>query len=321
MFKKTMLCIFVLILCMLLGSCSADAGREQPSSALSESSESTSETSAGESTESEQTGYVSPVSGTSGLLTLKNFLATAMEPAGVTLYVYGGGWNLEDTGSSEQAVSIGLPETWLDFFESQDASYSYEDYYPVGGQNRYYYAGADCSGFVGWAVYNLINTENGNSGYVCKFGEMAASLADAGYGTVSTDVSDIRPGDIVSIDGHVWISLGRCSDGSIVILHSTPSESVSGGKGGGVQLSALNPSSDSNENCEAYALADKYMSEYYPDWSERYSAELKSYSLYTTFDSGNSQGIFHWDTENFLTDPEGFLEMTAEEILKELFGE
>ena len=32
-----------------------------------------------------------------------------------------------------------------------------------------------------------------------------------------------KVGDIVSCTGHIWICLGVCSDGSLVIIHSTPS--------------------------------------------------------------------------------------------------
>ena len=54
--------------------------------------------------------YTAPVSGTPGLKTIKNLLATAMEPVGTTLYVYGGAWNWQDTAASNQATTIGLPQ-------------------------------------------------------------------------------------------------------------------------------------------------------------------------------------------------------------------
>ena len=44
------------------------------------------------------------------------------------------------------------------------------------------------------------------------------------------------PGDIMSMNNHVWISLGTCDDGSIVIAHSTRSDSYAGYPGGGVQM-------------------------------------------------------------------------------------
>ena len=57
------------------------------------------------------------------------------------------------------------------------------------------------------------------------------------------------------MNGHVCISFGTCDDGSIVITHSTPSKSINGQPGGGIQISAIGPS----EDCEAYQLAKKYM--------------------------------------------------------------
>ena len=53
--------------------------------------------------------YTPPVSGTPGVLTVRNFLATAMEPVGTTLYMFGGGWNWQDgkyaNGSEAEAVA------------------------------------------------------------------------------------------------------------------------------------------------------------------------------------------------------------------------
>ena len=30
------------------------------------------------------------------------------------------------------------------------------------------------------------------------------------------------PGDIVSMNGHVWMCLGKCSDGGILLVHTSP---------------------------------------------------------------------------------------------------
>ena len=68
------------------------------------------------------------------------------------------------------------------------------------------------------------------------------SLADP----ASELAEEFRPGDIFSMNGHVWICLGRCGDGSLVILHSAPGESRTGGKGGGPQLGAVG----SSRKCE-----------------------------------------------------------------------
>ncbi len=265
-----------------------------------------------------------PVSGTPGLKTVKNVLSTALTPVGHTLYMYGGAWNWQDNGASNDARSIGLPQNWVDFFDEHDATYTYrtEDakstYYPHNEFNQYYYAGADCSGYIGWVVYNVINTQSENTGYVTSSTKLAKSLESYGYGTWTQNVSlaDFKPGDIMSINGHVWMFLGKCDDGSAVILHSTPSDSTLGYPGGGVQLSALGSTSS-----QAYALASRYMKTYYPEWSERYNAVAKSPASFLSF-TGNDAGRFTWHSDgSCLTDPDGYLNMNAEQILKDLFGE
>ena len=66
--------------------------------------------------------YTAPVHGTPGVRTLKNYLQTAMNPVGTALYVYGGSWDWQDVNSSNQALTIGLPQSWIDFFQQQDAT-------------------------------------------------------------------------------------------------------------------------------------------------------------------------------------------------------
>ena len=291
--------------------------------------------------------YTAPVSGVPGKLTLKNFLATAMEPVGTALYVYGGTWDWQDVNSSNQSMTIGLSQSWIDFFQSQDENYHYknpnpsESYYPHQAWNQYYYAGIDCSGYVGWSVYNLMNTENStvadNKGYVMSATKQAGVFAsNEGWGTM--DMGDVlmdettgkpwvdengdgrriyeghefKPGDIFSMNGHVWISLGTCKDGSIVFMHSTPNTT----NGAGVQISAIGP----NKNCEAYKLANQYMNKYFPQWSERYGDQV----LCLSFDSytkvyGDSAGKFSWDLDGVISDPDGYADMTPAEILEDLF--
>ena len=78
-----------------------------------------------------------------GKRTLYNLLLTAIEPLGHTMYVWGGGWNEEDTAAGEEARSIGESPRWKEFFEMQDSTYNYEN-------TRYQiHDGLDCSGYVG----------------------------------------------------------------------------------------------------------------------------------------------------------------------------
>lgn len=282
--------------------------------------------------------YTAPVSGTPGKRTLKNYLQTAMNPVGTALYVYGGSWDWQDVNSSNQALTIGLPQSWIDFFQQQDANYTYmndddpaHSYYPHNSWNQYYYAGVDCSAYIGWTVYNVMHTESTTNdlsdGYVMSAVKMAKTFADKGWGTWTRDIKSFKPGDIFSMSGHVWTVLGVCDDGSIVFLHSTPSDSKAGQGGGGVQLSALNPNSDNDKNCEAYKLVTKYMTKSYPEWSTRYDAVLRSYDSYATPASGSEysktwSGNFSWNLDGTgLTDPDGYADMSAAEILADLFGD
>ena len=282
--------------------------------------------------------YTAPVSGTPGERTLKNYLQTAMNPVGTALYVYGGSWDWQDVNSSNQALTIGLPQSWIDFFQQQDANYTYKNsadpahsYYPHNSWNQYYYAGVDCSAYIGWTVYNVMHTESTTNdlsdGYVMSAVKMAKTFADKGWGTWTRDIKSFKPGDIFSMSGHVWTVLGVCDDGSIVFLHSTPSDSKAGQGGGGVQLSALNPNSDDDKNCEAYKLVTKYMTKYYPEWSDRYDAVLRSYDSYATPATGTEyketwSGNFSWNLDSSgLTDPDGYADMSAAEILADLFGD
>ncbi|MBQ9437902.1 MAG: L,D-transpeptidase family protein [Lachnospiraceae bacterium] len=273
------------------------------------------------------TAYNPPVRGTPGLKTIKNFLATELSLTGHVLYIYGGGWNYEDTGSSEEAVSIGFPKSWTSFFEEQDENFDYKDeekgYYPEEGLNNYYYAGVDCTGFLGWAVYNTVNTASGGEGFVLKSTDFAKTLSEKGLGSFKVKTvfpaypaSDaVSPGDIVSIDGHAYTVLGTCSDGSVVIIHSSPTKSRAGKAGGGVQLSAVGY----REECEAYALAEHYMSAYYPEWFARYEVTLKQPENYFSF--SDVGGIFSFNAEGGFDDPENYLKKSAEEILSDLFAD
>ena len=286
----------------------------------------------------EAVSYNPPVAGEPGVKTLENFLRTALMPVGTTLYIYGGGWDWQDVGSSVQTRSLGVSDDWVRFFNQQDENFTYKgvdgdeenvdpttSYYPYGEYNEYYYAGLDCSGFVGWVIYNTFEAESGREGYVRGATGMAKAMAEKEWGTWTQDVqipdgsekTAMKPGDVMSINGHVWISLGTCDDGSVVIVHSTPTMSRTGQPGGGVQVGAVGP----DEGCEAYLLADKIMTTFYPEWSERYETALKDPEAYFTFE-GEDAGKFSWTPgkgKNGLDDQEHLQDMGAREVLEYLF--
>ena len=285
-------------------------------------------------TEDTQPEYIPPVAGVPGKLTVENFLKTALSPVGTTLYIYGGGWDWQDEREAIQTRTFGVSPDWIRFFRSQNEDYTYRDkdgdennkdpensYYPYGRYNEYYYAGLDCAGYVSWVLNNTFGISDHENSMFSGATGTAKMLSGMGLGELSKSedpASVLKPGDIVSISGHVWICLGVCDDNSVVILHSTPSISRSGQPGGGVQISAIGD----NEDCEAYKLADRYMSEYYAGWYERYPAVTRSPDIYFDF-THEKAGVFTWnvDTLSGLSDPSGIRDKSAADVLKTLFGE
>ncbi|MBB5184322.1 hypothetical protein HNQ43_000357 [Faecalicoccus acidiformans] len=224
--------------------------------------------------------------------TLQEFLKIAMEPVGQTMYVWGGGWNEEDTGAGIEATTLGLSSQWKIFFEQQSSNYDYQTtLYQI-------HDGLDCSGYVGWVIYNLMESESGQSGYVMKSQEMASTYASYGWGTFTpySEVTDHKPGDIFSNEGHVYISLGTCDDGSVLLVHSSPP---------GVRLCGTLLAS--GESSKAVELASSIMSTHYPKWFEKYPSCEVDLSYLTNYDQ------FQWNVDT-LSDAQFIQNLSAEEI-------
>lgn len=231
-------------------------------------------------------------------VSILDFLEIAAAPVGSTMYVWGGGWNEADTGAGIEAVTLGLSERWAAFAKEQDSGYNYKDH-------RYQiHDGLDCSGYVGWAIYNVMETENGGKGYVSSSTGMAQALADRGLGEYISreDMDRWLPGDIMSMKGHVWISLGMCGDGSVLLLHSSPPGVIFCG-------TALADGSDS----QAVKLAQTIMSTHYPDWYARYPDCSRPASYL------EKSSAMRWNT-NVLADEEGIRQMSAEQVVNLLFS-
>lgn len=217
------------------------------------------------------------------------------------MYVWGGGWNVSDTAAGPEACTIGISPRWKEFFQMQSSSYDYHT-------SRFQiHDGLDCSGYVGWCIYNLLNTQNGKAGYVMPAYKMAENFASRGWGTfIPQDrVVDYCAGDIMSSRGHVWIVIGQCSDGSVVLLHSSPP---------GVQLCGT-PSPEGDPASHAVSLAEYCMKTFYPKWYQKYpdcsrdSSYLHDYSQ------------MRWDVSGdaLLTDSDGYQNKCAASILELLF--
>ena len=148
--------------------------------------------------------------------TLTDFLRHALEPKDQVLYVWGGGWNEEDTGGNEDSMTMGLVSSWKDFYEANKYGYVAEDHiYEI-------HNGLDCSGYVGWVLYNTLPEKRDYVSLSETYGEFLSGL---GYGTYKTadEVTEILPGDLMMTDkGHIYIALGQFEDGSVLLLHSSP---------------------------------------------------------------------------------------------------
>lgn len=275
--------------------------------------------------------YSQLISGVPGLKTLRNLLTTACEPLGTVLYILGGGWDWQDDRPNIFARSIGVSGTWVRFFnEHNDGAYICkcdEDKskapYPYGGFNQFNALGLDCSGFVGWTIYNTFETENGRPEYssaACRLAKGLDQIHHLGIwhpGNVEVPGNYLEVGDVVSTDTHVWFVIGRCADGSVLLIHSTSGNSYSSNSGG-VQLSALQK--DGSKDCDAFRLADNYMKKYYPGWASVREALVVNYERSTRF-TKDTCGRFSWDLSGPLTDPDGFHDKSPEEILKIIFNE
>lgn len=226
---------------------------------------------------------------------MERLLKTSILPVGETMYVWGGGWNEDDNGAGTEAVTMGVCSRWKSYADKQTSNYDYRD-------TRYQiHDGLDCSGYIGWLVYNVFHTVNGETGYVMGASKMAETFASYGWGYMTQGAC--LPGDICSMEGHVWMSLGTCDDGSVLLVHASPP---------GVRIcgTCLLDGTDS----EAVALADFLMRKYYPDWYRRYP-ECRVGYFYLT-DSVKMR----WFTDRGSASAH-LQQMDAYEIVQYLYGE
>ena len=251
------------------------------------------------------TMYCFHLSGAMTEIDISDVVNHALEPLGKTLYVWGGGWNAADTGSGETALYEGIWPQWEQYYENNKYNYSYlpgQTAWKNGNRESRFF-GLDCSGYLGWLVYNSVQKGRNDSGYVVSSAKLADSLAGYGLGSASkcTVNSAFYPGDIVSINGHCFLCLGQCQDGSVLILHSTPN--------GGVQMSGT-----VNGSCpsEASKLAQAFMKQYYPDWWSYFGKEGRQSVNAAQYLNGTK---FSWQNSGSVYDSEQLRAKTAEQIL------
>ncbi len=240
--------------------------------------------------------------------TLRSFLTTALLPVGKTMYIWGGGWESgaekKSHKGSIEATTIGVSPRWEQFFRKSPRSYNYKNF-------RYLsHLGLDCSGYVGWVLYNTFNSVSGHGDYVMLAQDMARTFAGWGWGNYSPagSYSDFRPGDIMSLQGgHVYIVLGQCSDGSVVLVHSSPK---------GVMITGT-ASRRGKKNSRAVKLAARYMKKYFPRWYRKYPDSSRGTSYLTDYSR------MRWTLggkRSVLSDPDGLAGMNTGQVLRLLLG-
>ncbi len=236
-----------------------------------------------------------------GKSTIKNFLRTGISPIGSTMYIWGGGWNGFAGNNSEQKFKTGLSPKWRSFANKHKSNYNYVRYLLQREK------GLDCSGFVGNCVYNVMETSNNRQSYVTSAYREGIYYSSLGFGKYVSNklVGTRKAGDVMTCATHVWICLGECTDGSAVVLHSSPPM---------VSLAGT-PSDKGVSNSKAVKLARKYMKKYYPELYKNYPNSVYRGSTYNS-----SYGRMRWNKKT-LADPEGYKNMTAKKVLKDLFSE
>ena len=229
------------------------------------------------------------------LPSMKKLLTIALLPLGETAYIWGGGWNEEDDGAGIEARTLGVSPSWKTFADAITSEYDHSKF-------RYQiHDGLDCSGYVGWLVYNVFETENEKEGYVYGSTDIAKTYASLGFGEYrpAKEVTEWKPGDVASMSGHVWICLGSCQDGSVLLIHSSPP---------GVRICGT---LKGKKETDASRLAAEIMRQNYPAWYDRFpDCTAKQEYL--------KASQMRWNEETF-PDAARFQAMSAEEIAAWLF--
>ena len=103
--------------------------------------------------------------------------------------------------------------------------------------------------------------ESWGHGYVMKASKMASSFARYGWGTYKSaaGIKDFKAGDVMSSSTHVYIVVGSCQDGSVVLVHSSPA---------GVRFSqaTTEPTGEGRKRELFRSAKASSMKKYYPSW-------------------------------------------------------
>lgn len=237
--------------------------------------------------------------------TILSFLKNALRPIGRCLYIYGGGWDETDTKAGDEARCAEVCPLWSEFYESHKSpDYNFRNF-DIKKDPALIHMGLDCSGYVGWAIYSVLENENGKYGYVYKSTEMARRLSERGLGSfrTSAEADTYLAGDILSGEknAHTFICLSVCGDGSLLLLHSSPPAPMLSG--------TFTP--DGEENSVAVRLAKVFMKEVFPEHYAVFPSVSRPDSYL------RSHSLFRFD-EKILPDPDGCKKMSPFELLDRL---
>lgn len=227
--------------------------------------------------------------------TIKRFIKTALIPVGHTMYVYGGGWDETDTAASVEARTIGESKQWNKFYMAQSSLYNYKDYLHLSS------LGLDCTGYIGWAIYNLLYNENNRQGFVFKSGVLGEKLHLLGLGSIThaEHVNTRHCGDIFysAKCSHAYICVGECPDKSVVLLHASPP---------GVMVSGTK--TPENKDSLAITIAQRFMHNHFPDWINRYPDVSRGTDYLQGYNRFRFYNVLVPDPDDFtLLDPEDAL--------------
>ena len=248
-----------------------------------------------------------------GRRTIKNYLQHALSAMGRVTYMYGGG-----QGNGPNYV-IGFDKLLP----------TYKDYHDRNIENKEKFKnnrGLDCCGYVKWIVYNTFHTEEGkhdtDGGVASGYDN---SLANKGYGKIvykdkNWSSVDLKPGDIVSSGPHIWTIIGKSENGGYVMIHSSQTGELVrlGGTSG---TGAVNTAKKYNDivNTASTEVMGNTPVDWFPEGKGQGSGKFTrggdSYS-------NKSTEIFRWNYDSTgLEDPDGILNMSAEQILELLIGD
>lgn len=217
-----------------------------------------------------------------------NFLKTALKPAHRTMYIWGGGWR-----ESGDLFRIGLNPKWEEFYSLQNSGYDFKEH----RFEREH--GLDCSGYVGWVMYNFFGIDD-KTDYVTFAKSQAAMFAEMGLGEYIPETKCFEPGDIVSGNDHVYIVVKQCRDDSVILLHSSPP---------GVQLCAADNKCGSSK---AACLVKCYTEKYYPEWYKKFGFCTRGPEYL------RNVSVFRWH-KSILPDIDCLKQMSPERVLDKIF--